>query len=199
MPPGEQPEPCTSDLPLGEPGWCCYLEDLRLRLEVEVADVALPALPGLVDPREARDLLQRALSGAGHDVEVASCVPEIVRYKHGSRCTIVYRMSYAGTAGPDPLVVKTHQGDKGAVAWDAMRALWERPLASGEVVTLAEPLAHLPEQRVLVQGPVPEERTLKDLARQALGEEQPAVLEELREALAQTAQALAALHRSGAR
>jgi Ser/Thr protein kinase RdoA (MazF antagonist) len=104
--------------------------------------------------------------------------------------------------GPDPLVVKTHQGDKGRTAWEAMRALWDRPVARNGVVTLAQPLAYFPEDRVLVQGPVPEERTLKDLAREALTdamtEPSAGSLDELREMLARTAAALAALHDSGA-
>jgi Ser/Thr protein kinase RdoA (MazF antagonist) len=131
-------------------------------------------------------------------------VPDVVRYKPGSRCTIVYRMRYRdGAPGPDPLVAKTHQGDKGATAWDAMRALWESPVATDGTVTLAEPIAYLPEERVLVQGPVPEERTLKDLARdaliQAVGGGPTDALDELREMLDRTAVALAALHGSGAR
>ena len=88
----------------------------------------------------------------------------MVRYKPGSRCTIVYRMDYGGAPGPDPLVVKTHQGDKGRTAWEAMRALWASPVAHDGLVILAEPLAYLPDDRVLVQGPVPGTRTLKDLA-----------------------------------
>jgi hypothetical protein len=199
--PAPSPAPTTSAARFGEPGWHGYLPDLRLQLEVEVADAALPALPRLVDPDEAAGLLQQALRDAGYDVEVSGCVPDVVRYKPGSRCTIVYWMQYRGRPGPDPLVVKTHQGDKGSTAWDAMRALWESPVARAGVVTLAEPLAYLPEERVLVQGPVPEERILKDLARDALTvaatEESPAELAPLRDVLLRTAEALAALHGSG--
>jgi Ser/Thr protein kinase RdoA (MazF antagonist) len=170
---------------------------------VEEADAGLPALPSLVDADRAADLLQRSLRRAGHDLAVAGCVPDVVRYKPGSRCTIVYRVQYRdGAAGPDPLVVKTHQGDKGRTAWEAMRALWDRPVARDGDVILAEPLAYDPDQRVLVQGPVPEERTLKDLAREALTDAStggPAsTLEDLRAALVGTAGALAALHTSGA-
>jgi Ser/Thr protein kinase RdoA (MazF antagonist) len=171
---------------------------------VEVADAGLPALPTLVDADTAAAVLQQSLRNAGYAVDVVGCVPEVVRYKPGSRCTIVYRMDYGdGVPGPDPLVVKTHQGDKGRTAWEAMHALWARPVATDGVVTLAEPLAYLPEGRVLVQGPVPEARTLKDLAREALTdpmtEPSPGSLDELREMLARTAAALAALHGSGAR
>jgi hypothetical protein len=170
---------------------------------VEVADAALPALPSLVHADRAVEVLQRSLRNAGYDLDVVGCEPDVVRYKPGSRCTIVYRMQYRdGAPGPDPLVAKTHQGDKGRTAWEAMRALWARPLARDGVVTLAEPLAYLPEERVLVQGPVPEERTLKDLARTALTDARAGTptgsLDELREMLARTAVALAALHGSGA-
>ena len=202
LPPGSPP-PAAPTVPFGEPGWRCYVAGLGLLLEVEVADAALPALPFLVDADQAARVLQGCLRDAGHDAEVAGCVPDVVRYKPGSRCTIVYRMTYRGVPGPDPLVVKTHQGDKGSTAWEAMRALWTRPVATDGVVTLAEPLAYLPDDRVLVQGPVPEDRTLKDLARQALTDavtdESADSLDELRRMLDRTAVALAALHDSGAR
>ena len=200
VPPGTE-RPClvrSADVPFGEPGWECHLDDLGLQLAVEPADPALPALPILVDPHEAAALLQRSLHAAGHDVDVTGCEPRVVRYKPGSRCTIVYRMRYAGAPGPEHLVAKTHQGDKGLVAWEAMQALWARPVAAGDLVTLAEPLAYLPEQRVLVQGPVPEERTLKELARDAMAEGAADSLVELRENLSRTAVGLAALHGSGA-
>ncbi len=203
VPAGDVPSPDVPAPSFGEPGWRCYLPELRLQLEVEVADAGLPALPILVDAGRATEVLQQSLRDAGYAVDVTGCVPDVVRYKPGSRCTIVYRMTYgSGAPGPDPLVVKTHQGDKGRTAWEAMRALWARPVARDGVVTLAEPLAYLPEDRVLVQGPVPEDCTLKDLARQALTEavagETTGGLDELREMLARTAAALAALHGSGA-
>jgi hypothetical protein len=198
LPPGAAPAPGDPAVPFGEPGWRCYLPDLRLQLEVEVADAALPALPSLVDADRAAVFLQRVLRDAGHEVAVAGCTPEVVRYKPGSRCTIVYRMDYGGAPGPDPLVVKTHQGDKGRTAWEAMRALWTSPVASDGAVILAEPLAYLSDERVLVQGPVPEACTLKDLARDALTEGSAERLDELRGCLRGTAVALAALHGSGA-
>ena len=203
LPPGVPATTLPSAAAFGEPGWRGYLPDLRLQLEVEMADAGLPALPSLVDADAAAEVLQQSLRNAGHDLDVTGCAPDVVRYKPGSRCTIVYRMAYRDDApGPDPLVVKTHQGDKGRTAWEAMRALWDRPIARDGVVTLAEPLAYLPDERVLVQGPVPEDRTLKDLARDALTAAVTpgagGTLDELREMLARTAAALAALHGSGA-
>jgi hypothetical protein len=193
----------------GEPGWQCYLAGIRLWLQVQPADTALPALPKLTDPVAAAQLLGRCLAGAGHrGVQVLDCTPQVVRYKPGSRCTIVYQMRYRqdadGTDAADrarlnPLVAKTHEGGKGRVAWQAMTALWGSPLARGDVVSLAEPLAYLPEERILVQGPVPGERTLKELARLALADGSSAALAEFRVSLGKTARGLAALHQSGAR
>jgi aminoglycoside phosphotransferase (APT) family kinase protein len=78
-----------------------------------------------------------------------------------------------------------------------MTALWERDSWRG-ALDLAEPLAFLPEERILVQGPVAEDLTLKELARMAFAEGTPELLGALRTALAQTGRALATLHRSGA-
>jgi aminoglycoside phosphotransferase (APT) family kinase protein len=66
-------------------------------------------------------------------------------------------------------------------------------------VVLAEPLGYLPEPRVLLQGPVPEDLTLKELARQAFDTLDAGLLGRLKEELTSTAAALAALHGSGAR
>jgi len=187
----------------GADGWACWLADLGLELRVEQADPALPALQDIVDPVVAADLLQKVLVDAGYgSALVTSCRPRVVRYKPGSRCTVVVDVSYAAAdgdqAGPNPIVIKTHHGDKGEVAWAAMTALWESPLRRQGVVSIAEPLAYDPERRLLFQGPIPEDRTLKVLARDAIADGSPAALGRLREELAKTGRALAALHRSGA-
>jgi hypothetical protein len=166
-------------------------------------DEALPALPTLVDPVAAADLLQPLLHEAGYrQAAISGCKPVVVRYKPGSRCTIVVEVTYRDAdqepRPPSPVVVKTHQADKGETAWAAMTALWHRPETWRGLVQLAEPLAYLPEQRILVQGPVPEECTLKDLARDAIASGDPELLDRLRDELAKTARALAAMHRSGA-
>lgn len=186
----------------GEPGWECFLPDLQLELRTEEHDPALPALQQIVDPAAARELLQEVLHTAGYaDAIITSCDPQVVRYKPGSRCTVVVPLTYEDDAAgrfPSPLVLKTHQGDKGQTAWAAMTALWQSPVASQGVVHLAEPLAYLAEQRILVQGPIPEDRTLKVLAREAITEGSAEALDELRDELTKTARALAALHQSGA-
>ena len=63
------------------------------------------------------------------------------------------------------MVAKTYRGEKGANAFAGMQALWDAEVASGAVVSLAEPIAYRHDLRLLVQGPVEEERTLKDLVR----------------------------------
>jgi hypothetical protein len=188
---------------LGVDDWTCWLPDLRLRLHRETADNALPALPALVDPDTAARVLADVLRGAGYgDVSIVDCRPDVVRYKPGSRCTVVVRLTYDDSATnrqPPPLVVmKTHQGDKGRTAWEAMTALWAQPVAHEGVVSLAEPLAYFAEERILVQGPLAEDRTLKVLARDAIADGRRDALDLLRAELAKTARALAALHHSGA-
>ena len=185
----------------GEPGWTCWLDDLRLELAVETADPALPALQDIVDPVAARELLQQVVVKAGyHDASVTAARPNVVRYKPGSRCTVVVEVDYDQAngyqPGPDPIVIKTHQGDKGQTAWAAMTALWESPLAREGVVTLAEPLGYDPERRILFQGPIPEEYTLKEFARLAVADGSDTQLDRLRSELAKTGHALAALHQS---
>ena len=190
-------------VPFGQPGWRCWLEDLRLELRFEAEDEALPALASIVDADAAAQLLQGVLKEAGYDnAVIATCEPHVVRYKPGSRCTVVVDLTYDSVTGdrkpPERVVLKTHQGDKGQTAWAAMRALWDTPLARGEVVTLAEPLAFMPDERILVQGPIAEACTLKELARLALSDGSERALDGLRGELAKTGRALAALHQSGA-
>lgn len=186
----------------GEPGWWCALPEPRLDLRLQTSDDALPALPRLVDPVEATRLLQPVLRDAGYvDATITSCDPVVVRYKPGSRCTVVVGLGYAGEptgpVPPDRVVLKTHQGEKGESAWEAMNALWDHPRLWSPAVRLAEPLGYLADERILVQGPVPGDSTLKDLARQAIAEGGSELLHRLRAELATTARALAALHGSG--
>lgn len=189
---------------LGESDWWCWLPELRLELHAQEADPALPALPTLTSPDAAAGLLQPILRSAGYpDATIARCDPDVVRYKPGSRCTVVVHLTYAGPAAspgeatpPEVVVLKTHQGDKGQTAWTAMTALWENPTTWRDHVSLAEPLAFFPHERILVQGPVLEERTLKELAREAIADGSKAAIWGLRTELAKTARALVGIHRS---
>jgi aminoglycoside phosphotransferase (APT) family kinase protein len=206
--PPDQPAP---DLPadpqaLGSAGWRCWLPELRLLLETQPAEAALPALPTLTDPEQARALIEQSMRAAApgyRDLRIQSCAPRVVRYKPGSRCTILYDLAYPaglaeGHSWPNLVAIKTYKGGKGKNAYAGMRALWESPLGRGDAVTIAEPLAYLPELNALVQGPIREEQTLKDLVRSALRENTAESLAELEAAMRKTARGLAALHQSGA-
>jgi aminoglycoside phosphotransferase (APT) family kinase protein len=191
-----------SDLPFGHADWAGRLSDLRLRLRTTVSDHGLPALPLLTDPTAAQALLQECIGREAYPgIRIAECVPEVVRYKPGSRCTLKYQLRYdtSDHAWPETVVVKTHQGDKGANAFDAMRALWATDLALGDVVTIARPLAYLPESRVLVQAAIPGDASLKDAIRAAVFVDNRPALAGLRAQLHRTAEGLAALHRCGVR
>ncbi len=190
----------------GSAEWCYHVPELGLLLETLPSEAALPALPILTDPEQSRTLLERSIragSPAYRDISIQSCAPNVVRYKPGSRCTVLYRLEYADEGAarrnwPDLVVAKTYKGDKGRNAYEGMRALWNSPLHTGEVVTIAEPLAFVPELNLLVQGPIREERMLKDLIRSALRVGTPEALAELDDYMRKTALGLAALHRSGA-
>jgi Phosphotransferase enzyme family len=212
-PPGALPQlPDQQAVAFGTDGWRQQLPELGLDLRAEpaaasIGKVTLPSMPVLTDPVAARELLEtiiRAASPAYADLRLAACTPRVVRYKPGSRATIVYRLEYPpGTdpearGWPDVVIAKTFRGDKGANAWAGMRSLWESPLGRGGAVRIAEPLGYLPDRAVLLQGPVGQERTLKELIRAALDAGTPEMLGEADTYVAKTGVGLAALHTSGA-
>jgi hypothetical protein len=185
----------------GDPGYQIWLPDLRLHLTQEEADPGLPSLGDLTDPHASARLIETMLRQGNHPhAHITTSTPTIARYKPGSRCTIVYDLTYDPPAPtlPNPVIAKTHQGDKGAYAHQAMTALWNTHLSQGEHVLLAEPLGYLPTDRILLQGPVPEDHTLKELCHHAFETTDPHLLDTLRTHLTTTAHALAALHTSGA-
>jgi hypothetical protein len=188
---------------LGSPGWQRPLSDHRLVLSLEPPDVGLPSMPILTDPIRARALLEdgiRRWSPAYGDLHIGSCEPRVARYHPGTRCTIVYRLHYdegAAEHWPKLVVAKTYSGEKGRIAWDGMRAVWQSPLGSTEDLSIAEPLAFIPELNVLVQGPVLEEKTMSDLLEEVVVTDSQDVLQEFRAFIGKTAKGLAALHGCG--
>lgn len=200
-PPARTPRPTA--VRFGTPGWSAWLADLRADIRVQASDTELPSLPALVEPDAAAAMIQPVLREAGYaDATIVRCEPKVVRYKPGSRCTVVVELEYDGAPSERPLpelvVLKTHHGDKGANAWGAMKALWERPIAHSDVVKLAEPLAFLPDERILIQGPLGEQWTLKALTQDVLREVDTERHAVLLEEYAKTGRALAELHLSGA-
>lgn len=199
-----EPPPGSSPAPFASPQWRCYAPELRLDFQAQPADAALAALPSLTDPERARTLLQSGISKASPAYEglrIEGCKPRVMRYKPGSRCTILYELEYpnggAERGWPNPVVAKTHHGPKGLNAHESMSALWDSPLRVSPNVTVAEPLGFLPELNVLLQGPIKEERTLKQQLRHSLASGTAEELAALSDYLEMTARGLADLHSCG--
>ncbi|HET9221044.1 MAG TPA: phosphotransferase [Roseiflexaceae bacterium] len=206
-PPDVERVPVASDGPFGSPTWRVYVPELRLDLWMSFEDEALETLPVLMDAEQARALLEqsiRACSPAYAEMRLKSARPRVARYKPGTRATIVYDLEYmvesgVGSAWPDMVIAKTYSKDKGRNAYEAMSKLWASPLSKGDVVAIAEPLAYIPEHKVLIQGPVRGDGDLKDLLKEALRANRSETLVELYDITRKTAAGLAALHQSGAR
>jgi hypothetical protein len=189
---------------IGTPDWRCSLPELRLQLRSQSRDGGLPSMSRLVDAELARQLIEDTLgaSDAFAGFAVAGCRPHVTRYKAGSRCTVVYELDLApGSPAhwPRLLVAKTHHGDKGQVAWRAMRALWDSPLRRSPAVSIAEPLAYLPDGPVLLQRGIPHHQTLKDRIRVRFGEQADDRDDGLGDLLHRVGRGLAELHASGVR
>ena len=202
-PPGTVPdgpstgEPGLGTVPFGQPGWSCTLLDLGITLSCE-QDEQLPALTWLTDADEALPRLVEMLGETRPDsAAIVGCTPQILRYKLGSRCTVGYDFDTTGADDqlPTSVIAKVYAGNKGAIAHESMAALWASPLRRSEVA-IAEPLGYDPERRLLLQGPVPGDRTLKQLMIDAFQGDacDPGPLEPL---IRKSARGLADLHRSG--
>lgn len=191
----------------GEHGWHAELPEINLELKIQEPETVLSAMEFLTDPQQAAAFLAANMEQTSPEfqgVKIESCRPRIVRYKPGSRCTIVYHLDYAADSSrnrslPEMVVAKTYRGEKGQNAFDSMLALWRSPLGSGSVVTVAEPLAYQAESRVLIQGPIAEEQTLKEMIISAIASPDPQAMQELEVYLRKTAAGLAALHQSDVR
>jgi hypothetical protein len=182
------------------PGTRLRLADLGLDLTVqepEAPDPELPVVADLLDPERAARLIETALAAERPGTELDVVEAWVLRQKLGSRCTVGYRVRYRTFAPglPDRLVAKAYTDDTGARAHEAMTAL-DRPARAWPF--LAEPLGYLPDRRVLLQGWVDGDRTLKELTHQSLVHTDPELAAAVRRALLRSARALAQLHRSGA-
>jgi hypothetical protein len=198
-------QPANPNGAFGADSWFVYLPEINLSLASPKPEKVLTALEMLTDPERSCNYLESSIrrdSPSYARLSIRSCVPRIVRYKPGSRCTILYTLDYAQeqpTDGrwPDLVVAKTYRNEKGKNAFESMRDLWESPLGRSEAVTIAEALSYDPELRVLVQGPIPEERTLKKLLISAMSSQSAGELQLLEDYMQKTAVGLAELHRSG--
>jgi hypothetical protein len=188
---------------LGSEDWHAYIPALNLELWTKKPEAVLSSLDMLIDPEQSREYLMtriRADSPAYQDLQIEATHPKIVRYKPGSRCTIVYNLDYAADAHdhwPELVVAKTYRKEKGQSAYESMRAFWDTALSSSTLVKIAEPLAYDAEMKVMIQGPIRQEKTLKEMTVAAVNEGTPQAFEDLIEAMRKTARGLAELHKSG--
>lgn len=187
----------------GSPDWRCHLADLGLTLTDAAAEQELAAYADLVSATGAAALLNSALregTRADDDVTIESAEPTVMRYKRGSRVTVRYALTSTGRdAGrfPHLVIAKTHHGAKGRIAHEAMTALWESPLRTSGTIAIAEPLGFDPARSVLLQGPLPEEATLKSLAVAAIGDPDPDFRRRVLDLLGRAGRAAAELHACG--
>ena len=202
-----RPPGVVDDSPVGS----IFLSELGLLLRIQsrgapsadvTSDPDLPALAMLADPQRSARFIEAALHAEGSTyagASISECVPEVMRYNPGSRCTLRYHLRTVTEATtPRMVVAKVHRGDKGLIAWNAMSALWASRLAGGDVVAIAEPLSYDPDLKVLLQGRVAGEATLKDIIGDALISPTPVSMERIERLIDKTADGLAALHSSAA-
>lgn len=190
---------------LGSRDWHAFIPALNLELWTKQPEGVLSSLEMLTDPEQSREYLMssiRAGSPAYHDLQIQASHPKVARYKPGSRCTIVYRLDYPPGADndqrwPELVVAKTYRKEKGQNAYESMRAFWDSALSSSTVVKIAEPLAYDAEMKVMIQGPIRQEKTLKELTVRAVNAGTDEAIDELTEGLRKTARGLAELHKSG--
>jgi len=194
--------PLLVENPLGSKEWHAVIPALNLELWTRQPEAALSALEMLTDPEQSRQYLTDRISAGSpyRNLQIESCHPLVARYKPGSRCTIVYHLGYSPDAEsrrwPDLVVAKTYRKEKGRNAYETMLTLWNSPLGSSKVVKIAEPLAYDQELRVMIQGPIHQEKTLKDLTVSAVKAGTTEAFSELTDAVRKTAAGLAELHRS---
>ena len=196
--------PLLVENPLGSKEWHAVIPALNLELWTKQPEAVLSALELLTDPEQSRQYLMsriRAGSSAYQDLQIQACHPKVARYKPGSRCTIVYHLEYPVGADvhhrwPDLVVAKTYRKEKGQNAYESMRAFWNSPLASSTAVKIAEPLAYDPEMKVMIQGPIRQDKTLKELTVMAVKAGTIEAFDELTDAMRKTARGLAELHKS---
>lgn len=201
MAPGQQSPPA----PFGSSGWHRFLPGVGLEISLQPADVAMPSLPTLSDPGSAAAFLQVALRDStprSAGLEITRCTPTVMRYREGLRCTIRYEIEYdpevASEAWPESVIAKVYEGDEGQATFETMSALWSTALRTSPAVTIAEPLAWLPRQRVLLQRRLAGDRTLKDHIKTAFDAGWESGLEALVGPVSRAGRGLAELHTSGA-
>ena len=197
----------SAPAPLGSPGWHCFLPEFNLALETEPPEKELPGLDQLTNADQSRVLMESVLREGGRlaaDGAITSCTPQILSYKPGSRCIIRYDLEYSPSADPSSgspqvLIGKVYRkGSKAENAYEGMLTLWHSPLMHGDAVTIAEPIAVLPDWKMMLQTRIPGELSLEDLLKSVIDRPNKEAQEKLDRYMRKSAIGLAAFHRSGA-
>jgi hypothetical protein len=190
--------------PFGSPEWRCFLPELNLFLETERPENKLPLLAQVTDIEQSRLLLEQALHERARlpeDLSIESCTPQILSDKPGSRCIIRYELEYSSPSGhfPRAMIGKVYRNNRKAQnAFEGMFALWHSSLAESSLVTIAEPIAHLPDLKMMLQATIPAEASLEDLLKSLIKNPQANTREMVFEYMRKTANGLAAVHQCGA-
>ena len=187
----------------GSSDWWCELPDLGVALRTAEPQVELATFADMVDASRAPALLTAALrtgTRADDDVAIVAAQPTVMRYNHGSRCTVRYDVVTTGSDAhrfPAMVVGKTHRGGKGRVAHEAMTALWASPLRTAGAAAIAEPLGFDVAGRVLVQGPLAEETTITSLVARTMADPSPILRTRVLALVERAGVAAAQLHACG--
>ena len=96
------------------------------------------------------------------------------------------------------MIAKVYEGDEGRATFEAMSALWDTALRTSPTVAIAEPLAWLPRDAVLLQRWLPGDRSLKDHIKTAFDDGWESGLEALAGPVYRAGRGLGELHTSGA-
>ena len=203
----KQPPTESNASPFGSPDWRCFLPELNLSLLTEPSEKKLAALTQLTDAEASCLLLEKVLHEqgrlpAGRSIETST--PLILSYKPGSRCIIRYELEYSSPSDPLPncpqaIICKVYQkNSKAQNAFDGMSTLWHSRLTDSSLVTIAEPIAYLPDLKVMLQAIIPGEESLEDLLKSVIKSPDVENRKRLFDYLRKTASGLAGVHRCGA-
>jgi hypothetical protein len=163
-------------------------------------------LAQVTDADQSRLLLEKIFRDQDRlpaDLLIESCTPQILSDKPGSRCIIRYELEYSLPSAqpryPRTIIGKVYRNNsKAQNAFEGMSALWNSSLAEGNRVTIAEPIAHLPDLKMMLQVTIPGESSLEDLLRSLIKNPQSETRETVFDYMGKTARGLVAVHQCGA-
>ncbi|HET8559151.1 MAG TPA: phosphotransferase [Marmoricola sp.] len=194
--PGSEPTP----VPAQRHGSPAYLPDLRLEIQPQPVDAALSGPDDAMLARSIETAL-RSRGGPFSGLRLAGCRSQMMRNRPGLRRTIRCDLEYPPGARPEDwpeaVIAKVYDDDAAQHTYTAMTALWSSPLGRSATVTIAEPLAVVPEHHLLLQRVVPGEQTLKSAIADAFGGGALAGVASLSDVVRRIGRGLAELHGCG--